>query len=141
MSTSPLRHDDVAQRVVEALGLDFADYALHPDAVYGPRTAAQRAFKEFIEYRLYTDLQRGWRVTMPNLEQTGLLRIDYESLREIAADTHLWADCPAALRDARPGEREDLVLQRQFVMPSFVVTDAGSGLADATPVRPVPQVG
>ena len=37
--------------------------------------AAERAFKEFIEYRLYADLQRGWRVTMPNLEQTGLLRI------------------------------------------------------------------
>jgi len=26
-------------------------------------------------------------------------------------------------------------------MPSFVVAGAGSGLADATPVRPVPQVG
>jgi len=34
-----------------------------------------------------------------------------------------------------------LVLQRQFVMSLFVVTGAGSGLADATPVRPVPQVG
>lgn len=33
-----------------------------------------------------------------------------------------------------------LVLQRQFVMSSFVVADAGSGLAEATPVRPVPQV-
>jgi len=103
VSTSPLRHDDVAQRVVEALGLDFADYAQHPDAVYGPRASAQRAFKDFIEYRLYSDLQRGWRVTMPNLEQTGLLRIDYESLSEIAADTDLWTGCPPALRDARPG--------------------------------------
>ncbi|WP_255027138.1 DEAD/DEAH box helicase [Rhodococcus sp. GA1] len=133
VSTSPLRHDDVAQRVVEALGLDFADYALHPDAVYGPRTAAQRAFKEFIEYRLYTDLQRGWRVTMPNLEQTGLLRIDYESLREIAADTHLWDDCPAALRDARPGEREDLgrivldEFRRELAIDVYCLTEDGHG--------------
>jgi len=31
--------------------------------------------------------------------------------------------------------------QRQFVMSSFVVAGAGSGLADPTPIRPVPQVG
>lgn len=36
--------------------------------------------------------------------------------------------------------RHSLILQRQFVMSSFVVTDAGSGLADAPPVRPVPHV-
>lgn len=70
-----LRHDDVAQRVVQTLGLAFEDYASNPQAVYGARTSAERAFNEFIEYRLYSDLQRGWRVTMPNLEQTGLLRI------------------------------------------------------------------
>ncbi|MBA5845676.1 DEAD/DEAH box helicase [Gordonia amicalis] len=103
-----LRHDEVAQRVVEALDLPFGSYAANPEAVYGARAAAQRAFKEFIEFRLYADLQRGWRVTMPNLEQTGLLRIEYESLPEIAADTDLWQQGPAPLRYARSGEREEL---------------------------------
>ena len=28
----------------------------------GARASAERAFKEFIEYRLYSDLQRGWRI-------------------------------------------------------------------------------
>ncbi len=104
----PLRHDDVAEHVVAALDLAFADYAANPDAVYGARTAAERAFKEFVEYRLYADLQRGWRVTMPNLEQTGLLRIGYESLEEIAADAGLWASAHPPLRDAQTGQREEL---------------------------------
>ncbi|NED69702.1 DEAD/DEAH box helicase, partial [Streptomyces sp. SID10244] len=103
-----LRHDEVAQRVVEALDLPFEGYAANPDAVYGARSAAQRAFKEFIEFRLYADLQRGWRVTMPNLEQTGLLRIEYESLSEIADDAQLWEKCAAALQHAQTGERQEL---------------------------------
>ncbi|WP_186629410.1 DEAD/DEAH box helicase [Rhodococcus sp. BP22] len=105
---SSLRHDNVAEHVVEALSLPFEDYASNPDAVYGARSATQRAFKEFVEFRLYADLQRGWRVTMPNLEQTGLLRISYESLPEIAADDPLWAAAAAPLQGAQPGEREEL---------------------------------
>ncbi len=105
---SPARHDDIAQRAVKALGIDFADYAKNPEAVYGPRIAAQRAFTAFVEYRLYVDLQRGWRVTMPNLEQTGLLRIEYESLPEIAADQSVWAGAAPALREAHGEQREEL---------------------------------
>lgn len=103
-----LRHDEVAQWVVDALGLPFESYAANPAAVYGARSAAQRAFTEFIEFRLYADLQRGWRVTMPNLEQTGLLRIEYDSLTEIAGDAELWQKCPVPLQHARNGEREEL---------------------------------
>ncbi|MEU4836852.1 DEAD/DEAH box helicase [Nocardia testacea] len=105
---APAQHDDVAQRVVKALGIDFRDFAKNPDAVYGPRIAAQRAFTAFVEYRLYIDLQRGWRVTMPNLEQTGLLRIEYESLSEIAADRSVWEAAAPALRDAHAEQREEL---------------------------------
>lgn len=108
LANGPLRHDEVAQRVVATLGLPFESYAANPHAVYGVRTAAQRAFTEFVEFRLYADLQRGWRVTMPNLEQTGLLRIDYESLTEIAADTVLWDRSQVSLQVADSGEREEL---------------------------------
>ena len=47
-------------------GVPFETYAANPDAKFGPRTSAQRAFTAFIEHRLYSDLERGWRVTMPN---------------------------------------------------------------------------
>lgn len=103
-----LTHEVVAAKVVDALGLDFADFAASPDAVYAARSRAERALREVVEYRLYLDLQRGWRVTMPNLEQTGLLRVRYESLPEIAADQGLWAKAPEPLRDANAGHREEL---------------------------------
>lgn len=108
LQSGSLHHENVAQRVVESLGLRFEDYAANPEAVYGARSSAERAFKEFIEYRLYSDLQRGWRVTMPNLEQTGLLVVGYESLPEIAADAALWERTYSPLRDARAVQREEL---------------------------------
>jgi ribosomal protein L37AE/L43A len=126
-----LRHDDVAERTVESLGLQFEDYAANPEAVYGARSSAERAFKEFIEYRLYTDLQRGWRVTMPNLEQTGLLRIGYESLIEIAGDAGLWSSTYPPLRDARAGQREELCrivldeFRRELAVDVECLTDDG----------------
>ena len=51
---------------------------------------AERAFRNLVEYRLYSDIQPGRRITLPNLEQTGLLQIGYASLAEIAADRELW---------------------------------------------------
>jgi superfamily II DNA/RNA helicase len=110
MSATPggLTHETVAARVVEALGLQFSDYAASPDAVYAARTRTERALRELVEYRLYLDLQRGWRITMPNLEQTGLLHVRYESLEEIAADQALWEAAPEPLRDDRDGHREEL---------------------------------
>lgn len=154
-----LHHDDVAERVVDSLGVQFADYAANPEAVYGARSSAQRAFKEFIEYRLYADLQRGWRVTMPNLEQTGLLRIGYESLPEIAADDNLWSSTYVPLRDAQAGQREELCrivldeFRRELAVDVECLTDDGfdrlkrqsdqhlRGLWSISPREPRPRPG
>ncbi len=103
-----LRHDDVASAVVDSLGLAFADYAAAPDAVFSAKTRTEKALRDLVEYRLYLDLQRGWRITMPNLEQTGLLRVGYESLDAIAAAQHLWADTFEPIRDARDDHRLEL---------------------------------
>ena len=51
------------------------------------------------------DLGRGWRVTQPNLEQTGLLRIRYQGLDELAADDERWRGLPG-LGDCSPDTRE-----------------------------------
>jgi len=110
MSKSPhgLSHASVAMDVVAALGLDFSDYAASPDAVYAAKSRTERALRDLVEYRLYLDLQRGWRITMPNLEQTGLLRVGYESLSDIAADQSLWASSHPAIRGTEDGHREEL---------------------------------
>jgi Helicase conserved C-terminal domain len=65
----------------------------------------RQALRDVLGYRLYYDLRRGWRITNPNLEQLGLLRIDYLSLDEACADLGLWADGPDAFALASPEVR------------------------------------
>ncbi|MBO0881680.1 MAG: DEAD/DEAH box helicase, partial [Mycobacterium sp.] len=105
---SGLTHEVIGERVTEALGMAMAEFAANPQAKFSARDQAERALRQVIEYRLYTDLQRGWRVTMPNLEQTGLLRVQYVDLDQVAADEESWADCHLALRSADPALREEL---------------------------------
>lgn len=105
---SGLTHEDVAARVTEALGLGFASYAANPGAKFSQRDHTERALREVVAYRLYLDLQRGWRVTMPNLEQVGLLSVDYVDLADIARDDECWDGTHVALRRAEPAQREEL---------------------------------
>ncbi len=64
-----------------------------------------RALREVLGIYLYRDLQRGWRVTSPNLEQSGLLTIDYPSLAELCAHEPAWAEQHPALAGAAPEAR------------------------------------
>jgi len=78
--TAGITHGDLSRCVFDALDLEFDDYAADPD-VRGPaRIQTQDALRRVIEYYLYRDLQRGWRVTAPNLEDCGLLRFEYLGL-------------------------------------------------------------
>ncbi len=104
-----LTHDVVEQQVTDALGLDLADYAKNPEAMFSARRAAERAMRAAIGFRLYLDLRRGWRVTVPNLEQTGLLRIDYADLDDLAAEESLWRERQVPLRDAEPAHRREVM--------------------------------
>ena len=36
--------------------------------------------RDVLTYRVFLDMKRGWRLSMPNLEQCGLLNVEYESL-------------------------------------------------------------
>ena len=85
-----LTHESIAGAVSVALGLQMADFAASPNAKFGAKTDAERALRAVVEYQLYVDLQRGWRVTMPNLEQSGLLKLGYRDLAELAADEDSW---------------------------------------------------
>ena len=106
-----LAHDELAQRVFDELGLPWETYAREPELAGPARGATDRTLRDVLAYRLYRDLQRGWRVTQPNLEQTGLLEIDYENLPDLLDDAALWtgSDCPAALRRADRNTRERIL--------------------------------
>ncbi|MBN1811811.1 MAG: DEAD/DEAH box helicase [Anaerolineae bacterium] len=100
-----LTHEQLPQRVFEALDLPFDLYATDPTVKFLARQETERALREVLAYRVYHDLRRGWRVTAPNLEQCGLLQIRYASLAELCAAESEWQGCHQALVTATPGER------------------------------------
>lgn len=98
-------HDELTQAVYKALSLPFHLFASDPEVRFAAETDTKRALREVIGYRLYLDLRRGWRVTSPNLEQTGLLHIDYEALDEVCAAEDLWETRHFALAGASAKQR------------------------------------
>jgi len=104
-----LRHEDLPDRVLEALALDPSEYTKGDDLPPSLARNAKRTLRDVIAFRLYLDLERGWRVTMPNLEQTGLLEIHYEDLDWIAAREERWANRHLRLREAEPGRRAEIM--------------------------------
>ncbi|MEE3922098.1 hypothetical protein V2I01_38845 [Micromonospora sp. BRA006-A] len=79
-----INHEDLASDVTTALGLQVADYARGDDLPPAMARNAAKTLRDVVAFRLYLDLERGWRITMPNLEQTGLLEIDYQDLDWLA---------------------------------------------------------
>src|SRR5208282_3007128 len=100
-----LLHDVLTQSVFESLALPMHLYALDPTVKYAALSATQKALRDVLGYRLYLDLRRGWRIMSPNLEQTGLLHIEYESLNDLAVDEGEWARHHHALAGANPDVR------------------------------------
>ena len=122
-----LTHQDLAIEVVKKMGLTQEDYAQEP-ASFSDRN--EKAFQHLIEYRLYEDLRRGWRIVQPNLEQCGLLAIEYIDLEKQCQDAHLWQKFPdSILLQATPQQRftviktfldqlrRELVIDAQFLQP------------------------
>ena len=103
-----LLHDVLTQSVFESLALPMDLYALDPTVKYAALSATQKALRDVLGYRLYLDLRRGWRIMSPNLEQTGLLHIEYESLRDLVADEEEWRNRHAVLSGASPQVRANV---------------------------------
>ncbi len=102
---SPLNHAVIAREVCKTLALPQHVYAKDPAETEGARRRNEEALALLIEYRIYEDLRRSWRVTQPNLEQCGLLRIDYLDLVEICQESRYWEE-HAVLKESSPAERE-----------------------------------
>ena len=98
-------HEVLTQRVFDALDLDISLYANDPEVRYQALSQTQKALRDVLGYRLYLDLRRGWRVTSPNLEQCGLLEIQYESLDEVCRDGDPWARAHPAVQSASSASR------------------------------------
>lgn len=112
-----LRFDTVGFAAFDELGFELGAYAV--DAALQPNTPRAKqttaAFQAVVRYRLFEDLRRGWRLVQPNLEQCGLLKIDYDGLPELAHDEQPWrsSDVLSAL-DASQREHMLRVILHEF---------------------------
>jgi very-short-patch-repair endonuclease len=100
-----LDHATVTQAVFRTLALHQEVYAKEPSEVEPGKGRNETAMLRLLEYRLYEDLRRGWRIVQPNLEQCGLLRVEYPGLPELCQNEDVWAIHPV-LKQAPPEVRE-----------------------------------
>ena len=112
-----LTYTNLSQKVFDALGMGYANkifprelYAATPDARRSRAINTDKAFRNVLEYRLYTDLRRGWRIVAPNLEQCGLLKFEYDALAELCEDNTAWK--------TREEEDPDSILNRGLALLS-----------------------
>lgn len=104
-----LSHDELTTKVFEALNLPKNDYSLNPELRGVAAVETDRALRDVLGYRLYLDLRRGWRITSPNLEQVGLLQVDYLALEDAAADVDMWSTFGGVVAGATTELRRELL--------------------------------
>ena len=104
-----LGSEDIGAAQQRALGFDRrenrGEWLLEPGLMGLNFLKAEKALREVLTYRVWFDQRRGWRYTNPNLEDLGLLRVDYAALDELAANDALFDDAPDLLRLASAAER------------------------------------
>lgn len=82
---SGLNIHEIGERVFDELNLKEAEYAAFPSTDPDfPDDENIRAAKDYILYRILQDLKYGWRYTVPNLEQTALLKLDFKNLTKLS---------------------------------------------------------
>ena len=104
-----LTDDVLTQRALTHLRLEAADYAANPGAKGIKAQNTLKALRDVLGYRLYFDLQRGWRITNPNLEQLKLLEIGYRDLMDCCADEEEWRRRHPLLGSITPQRRFEIV--------------------------------
>jgi hypothetical protein len=102
-----LTFDTLPAAVTRKMNLSILEIAQNKDLKPGTPQAnkVKQIFENLIEYRLIQDLRRGWRVVQPNLEQCGLLIIDYLGLEELSKDESAWDDV-SSMKKLKPEERK-----------------------------------
>lgn len=112
-----LRSDELGSAQQRALGFDRpapelrTEWLLEPSLKGFNLQEAESALRQVLSYRVWFDQRRGWRYTNPNLEQLGLVAVEYLGLDELVADESLFASAPDVLRFASPAVRRGVYLE------------------------------
>ena len=105
---APLKVAALGPAIFEALALPPEAWMKTPVDSGPGFDRARRVMEKVLAYRALADLARSWRVTQPNLEDCGLLRIGYEGLDALLADDARWRDVPV-LEALAPADRAKVV--------------------------------
>lgn len=109
-----LAEDDVGSALQDALGFRVANQDRRSDWLWNadPKGAAavnaEKAIREVLAHRFWVDQRRGWRFTNPNLEQLGLIEVDYLGLDDMIGDDAVFDQNPT-LTNANKELREKAV--------------------------------
>ena len=103
-----IRDDTVAALVLDKLNLTSAQYAANKDLRGPAEESTRRTLLDVLGYRIYRDLERGWRINNPNLEQLGLLEIRYRGLKTCCEDEEVWAQGHSLLASTPPEKRLEI---------------------------------
>ena len=101
-----LRSEELGVGAQRTLGFDRPDAQLRTEWLLEPTLRgfnlqeAERTFRQVLAYRVWFDQRRGWRYTNPNLEQLGMVRVEYLGLDDLAADDELFTDSHSLLQRA-----------------------------------------
>ena len=101
-------YESLGASIFEAMELRPSDFMRDPVKDGAGYEQARRAMTELLGYLALEDLSRGWRITQPNLEQTGLLKIEYTGLTELAENNELWAGLPTVAK--APAQKREGIL-------------------------------
>lgn len=124
-----LMFEVLPQKVFDALGAPYPnhkfpseEYSQTPDARFAAAKNVDKAFRALLEYLIYSDLRRGWRIVSPNLEQCDLLKFEYESLDEICNAEDMWKDCELLASATPENRKEASVLLLDFLRSHLAIS-------------------
>ena len=106
-----LRSDELGVAQQRTLGFNQPDPQIRAEWLLEPTLRgfnlqeAEGTLRQVLTYRIWFDQRRGWRYTNPNLEQLGLVRVEYLGLEDLAADDELFADSHPLLKHAGHAHR------------------------------------
>jgi len=109
-----LRSDELGAAQQKALGFDHptpeirAEWLQEPGLKGFNLQEAEGTLRQILAYRVWFDQRRGWRYTNPNLEQLGLVAVEYLGLDALAADDAEFADAHPLLKHANAQVRANL---------------------------------
>ena len=102
---SALGFDRILPSGVDPATTHRAEWLQDPSLQGVDLKTAEETLRFVLAYRTWYDQRRGWRYTNPNLEELGLLAVEYLDLEAFCANDTLFRDAPPLLHDATPEYR------------------------------------